>query len=91
MGMPSDVGIIDCMIGFAASDFSQYEFIRKQLKDAQSKDGYDFSVPLGAWGQCPYSDLEPKRRLKCLSPDPICALRVTRAQPHTQADGQQNG
>lgn len=44
MTLPSNVGIIDCMIGFPASDFSQYEFIRKQLKDAQSRDGYDFPV-----------------------------------------------
>ncbi len=44
MTMPANVGIIDCMIGFPASDFSQYEFIRKQLKDAQSRDGYDFPV-----------------------------------------------
>jgi uncharacterized protein len=44
MTMPSNVGIIDCMIGFPATDFSQYEFIRKQLKDAQSRDGYDFPV-----------------------------------------------
>jgi predicted TIM-barrel fold metal-dependent hydrolase len=32
------------MIGFPASDFSQYEFIRKQLKDAESRDGFDFPV-----------------------------------------------
>lgn len=44
MGMPSEVAIIDCMIGFPASDFSQYEFIRKQLKDRESKDGFDFPV-----------------------------------------------
>ena len=44
MPMPTDVPIIDCMIGFPASDFSQYEFIRKQLKDSESRDGYDFPV-----------------------------------------------
>ena len=43
MPMPSDIGIIDCMISFPASDFSQYEFIRGQLKDTQSTD-YDFPV-----------------------------------------------
>ena len=32
MAMPTDVGIIDTMIGFPATDFSQYEFIRKQLR-----------------------------------------------------------
>ena len=35
MAMPTDVPIIDCMIGFPASDFSQYEFIRKQLRDPE--------------------------------------------------------
>jgi len=44
MSMPTDVPIIDCMIGFPASDFSQYEFIRKQLNDPESRDGYDFPV-----------------------------------------------
>jgi len=48
MATPSEIicniGIIDCMIGFPASDFSQYEFIRKQLKDPQSRDGFDFPV-----------------------------------------------
>ena len=37
-------GIIDCMIGFPASDFSQYEFIRAQLRDSESRDGFDFPV-----------------------------------------------
>lgn len=44
MSMPADLGIIDCMIGFPATDFSQYEFIRKQLRDTQSRDEYDFPV-----------------------------------------------
>ena len=42
--MPQDVGIIDTMIGFPASDFSQYDFIRKQLRDGESRDDYDFPV-----------------------------------------------
>jgi predicted TIM-barrel fold metal-dependent hydrolase len=42
MAMPSDVGIVDCMIGFASSDFAQYDFIRKQLKDDSTK--LDFPV-----------------------------------------------
>ncbi|HJM21728.1 MAG TPA: amidohydrolase family protein [Acidimicrobiales bacterium] len=42
MAMPSDVGIIDTMIGFPASDFSQYDFIRKQLKD----DSTEFEFPV---------------------------------------------
>ncbi|MCA9510688.1 MAG: amidohydrolase family protein [Myxococcota bacterium] len=44
MPMPSGIGIIDTMISFPTSDFSQYDFIRKQLKDAQSRDSYDFPV-----------------------------------------------
>ncbi len=41
MPMPADIGIIDTMIGFPARDFAQYEFIRKQLKDAESAE-FDF-------------------------------------------------
>ncbi len=44
MAMPSEIGIIDTMIGFPATDFSHYEFIRKQLKDSESRDGFDFPV-----------------------------------------------
>jgi predicted TIM-barrel fold metal-dependent hydrolase len=42
MGMPRDIGIVDCMIGFPAQDFAQYDFIRKQLKDPSTK--LDFPV-----------------------------------------------
>ena len=42
MAMPSDIGIVDCMIGFPATDFAQYDFIRKQLKDPSAK--FDFPV-----------------------------------------------
>jgi hypothetical protein len=42
--MPKDVPIIDLMIGFPAQDFSQYDFIRKQLRDTQSRDKFDFPV-----------------------------------------------
>ena len=42
MGMPGDVGIIDCMIGFPAEDFAMYDFIREQLKDGS--DEFDFPV-----------------------------------------------
>ena len=38
MAMPNDIPIIDCMIGFPANDFSQYEFIRKQLRDTESRE-----------------------------------------------------
>lgn len=43
MAMPSDIGIIDTMIGFPAPDFSTYEFIRTQLKDTESAE-FDFPV-----------------------------------------------
>ena len=42
MGMPSNIGIVDCMIGFPASDFAQYDFIRAQLKDGSTE--FDFPV-----------------------------------------------
>ena len=42
MPMPNDIGIIDTMIGFPASDFAQYDFIRKQLKDGST----DFEFPV---------------------------------------------
>ncbi len=44
MPMPKHIPIIDCMIGFPARDFSQYEFIRKQLRDKQSKEEFEFPV-----------------------------------------------
>ena len=31
--MPTDIGIVDTMIGFPADDFKAYDFIRAQLKD----------------------------------------------------------
>ena len=40
--MPAGVGIVDTMIGFPASDFSQYAFIRAQLKDGSTD--MDFPV-----------------------------------------------
>jgi len=42
MTMPADVGIVDTMIGFPASDFKQYDFIREQLKDGST----DFEFPV---------------------------------------------
>jgi predicted TIM-barrel fold metal-dependent hydrolase len=42
MTMPKDIGIVDTMIGFPASDFAQYDFIRKQLKDGST----DFDFPV---------------------------------------------
>jgi uncharacterized protein len=41
MGMPTDLGIIDTMIGFP-TDFSHYEFIRKQAKDRATKEELQF-------------------------------------------------
>ena len=40
--MPEGVGIVDTMIGFPANDFSQYDFIRAQLKDGSTD--MDFPV-----------------------------------------------
>ena len=37
------IGIIDCMISFPAEDFTQYDFIRRQLKDSESTD-FEFPV-----------------------------------------------
>ena len=42
MGMPTDIGIVDTMIGFPAEDFAMYDFIRDQLKDPSAK--FDFPV-----------------------------------------------
>ncbi|MFM8861453.1 MAG: amidohydrolase, partial [Acidimicrobiia bacterium] len=43
MAMPTDVPIIDTMIGFPARDLkAQYAFITKQTKDSQSKDEFEF-------------------------------------------------
>ena len=42
MGMPKNIGIVDCMIGFPADDFAMYDFIREQLKDGSK--GFDFPV-----------------------------------------------
>jgi uncharacterized protein len=42
MAMPTGIGIVDTMIGFPAEDFSQYDFIRAQLKDPSAK--FDFPV-----------------------------------------------
>ena len=39
MTMPTDVGIIDCMIGFPDPDPRRiYEFFRSNLKDAESRE-----------------------------------------------------
>ena len=43
MAPPSDIGVIDTMIGFPDKDFAVYDFIRKQLKDGESTD-FEFPV-----------------------------------------------
>ncbi len=42
MGLPDGIGIVDTMIAFPATDFSQYDFIRAQLKDGSTD--MDFPV-----------------------------------------------
>jgi len=43
MGMPTDISVIDTMIGFPARDLkAQYAFITRQTKDAESKEDFEF-------------------------------------------------
>ena len=42
MPIPTDIGIVDTMIGFPAEDFAMYDFIREQLKDPSAS--FDFPV-----------------------------------------------
>ena len=42
MGMPADLPIVDTMIGFPHEGFEQYDFIRKQTKDRNSKEEMEF-------------------------------------------------
>jgi len=45
MGMPTDIGIVDTMIGFPHRDMKEtYRFITDQTKDRQSKDEFEFPV-----------------------------------------------
>ena len=45
MGMPTDIGIIDTMIGFPHEDMKAvYRFITRQTKDRQSKEEFEFPV-----------------------------------------------
>ncbi len=41
--IPEGIRTIDCMIAFPAEDFTQYDFIRQQLKDTESTD-FEFPV-----------------------------------------------
>src|ERR1700731_5474256 len=40
VGLP----VIDTMIGFPREDFAQYDFIKKQAKDADSRENMEFPV-----------------------------------------------
>ena len=42
MSMPTDIGIVDTLMGFPASDFRMYDSIRAQLKDPSAN--FDFPV-----------------------------------------------
>jgi len=45
MAMPTDIGVIDTMLGFPAADMhAQYQFIVDQTKDAQSREEFEFPV-----------------------------------------------
>ena len=44
MGMPASLPIVDTMIGFPHEGFDQYDFIRKQTKDRNSKEEMEFPV-----------------------------------------------
>ena len=45
MSFPSGIGAVDLMIGFPFKDKRAiYEYLRKGIKDTQSKDEYDFPV-----------------------------------------------
>ena len=43
--MPTDIGIVDTMLGFPHADMKEvYRFITQQTKDTQSKEEFDFPV-----------------------------------------------
>jgi hypothetical protein len=45
MGMPSDIGAVDTMLGFPHPDMKEvYRFITRQTKDTESKEEFDFPV-----------------------------------------------
>ena len=45
MGMPTDIGVIDCMIGFPAEDVkSRYDFMRPAFRDKDSQEEFTFPV-----------------------------------------------
>jgi uncharacterized protein len=44
MGMPDNIAIVDTMIGFPHHGFEQYDFIRRQTKDLESREQMQFPV-----------------------------------------------
>jgi predicted TIM-barrel fold metal-dependent hydrolase len=45
MAMPTDIGIVDTMIGFPSPDMKEtYRFITQQTKDQESKEDFEFPV-----------------------------------------------
>ena len=43
MSMPLDIGVIDTMVGFP-TDFGRYDYVRRQAKDKDTLEGFDFPV-----------------------------------------------
>ena len=41
--MPTGVGVIDTMVGFP-TDFGQYDYVRRQAKDKDTLEGFEFPV-----------------------------------------------
>jgi uncharacterized protein len=45
MGMPTDIGIVDTMMGFPHADMKEvYRFITRQTNDTESKESFEFPV-----------------------------------------------
>ncbi len=44
MPVPSNIAIVDTMIGFPRKNFELYDFIRKQTKDSESQEDFEFPV-----------------------------------------------
>jgi uncharacterized protein len=45
MGMPTDIGVIDTMVGFPHADMKEaYRFITRQTKDTESREQFEFPV-----------------------------------------------
>ena len=45
MAFPTDIGVVDTMIGFPSPDMKEtYRFITRQTKDKESKEDFEFPV-----------------------------------------------